>query len=182
MDRLAGIQRKEIPAEQQHYFDEIANADTGFLPAVMKLLLYQPPLALAVHRVGELVRFETQVPRDVIELVVLTTARELDCKREWAVHVPQARRQNIREEVIQAIGHRQMPTGLTDEEMTLITFTQELLKNHRVPQDIFDKVQTRFGDVAMMELTALIGHYSLLATVMNAYDVEPNPEAEVLPV
>ena len=33
----------------------------------------------------------------------------------------------------------------------------------------------------MIDLTSLIGHYAMLACVMNAYDVEPNPGTAVLP-
>ena len=181
MDRLPGLKREQLSPEGREVFDQIANPETQFIPAVMGLLLYSPQVALTAHLHGREVRFNTAVPRDVIELVVLAVARELDCKREWAVHVPQALRQGIGQEVIDAIGHRRAPEGLSDEEAVLVNYTQELLRNHRVPQEVFDKVRERFSDTDMIDLTSLIGHYAMLACVMNAYDVEPNPGTAALP-
>ena len=42
-------------------------------------------------------------------------------------------------------------------------------------------MQERFGLELLVELTGAIGYYALLACALNAFDVTPEPGAELLP-
>ena len=41
--------------------------------------------------------------------------------------------------------------------------------------------RSRFGERGLIELTGTIGYYAMLAMTVNACELEPGPDAEVLP-
>ena len=151
----------------------------GRLPLVTQILMYRPSLAALAERINRTVRFDLSLPRSSVELVILASAREHNCVREWGVHLPQARNAGVREEAIQSIKEHRAPEDLTEEEAELVTFAQELWRTNRVSDETFQAAQKRLGDVGVVDLTALVGVYSMLSTVMNAFEVEP-PEDEAL--
>jgi hypothetical protein len=58
-----------------------------------------------------------------------------------------------------------------------------LLRTSRVSDKTFQTAHKRLGDVGVVDLTALVGVYSMLGAVMNAFEVEPpDDEAVRLPM
>lgn len=51
-----------------------------------------------------------------------------------------------------------------------------------VDQSVFDALKDRYGAPWLVELTGIIGHYGLVAGMLNAFEVAPAPDAELLPV
>jgi 4-carboxymuconolactone decarboxylase len=183
MARLPYITREKLAADQQHFWDELDPEGRGRLPLVTQIMLYRPPLAAMAEHINRAVRFDLSLPRSSVELVILTCARELNCLREWAVHLNQARTNGVREEAIQAIKEKRAPADLTEEEAELVTYAQELLRTTRVSDKTFEAAHKRLGDVGVVDLTSLVGVYSMLGAVMNAFEVEPpDDEAVRLPM
>ena len=63
----------------------------------------------------------------------------------------------------------------------MVEYSLELLRNHRVSEATFDAALTVFGVQGLIDLTATIGYYSMLAAALNAFEVAPQGEA-LLPV
>lgn len=182
MARLPYVTREKLPEADVPLWDELAG-ERGRLPLVTQVLMYRPPLAALAEHINRTVRFDLSLPRSSVELVILTAARELNCVREWAVHLSQARTAGVREEAIQAIKEKRAPKDLTEEEAELVTYAQELLRGSRVSDKTFEAAHKRLGDVGVVDLTALVGVYSMLGAVMNAFEVEaPDDEALRLPI
>ena len=59
-------------------------------------------------------------------------------------------------------------------------YVVQLLQNHRVDDETFKAVHARLGGRGILDLTELIGHFSGLAAVMNAFEVEPPEDPAVL--
>ncbi|MEE8443171.1 MAG: carboxymuconolactone decarboxylase family protein [Dehalococcoidia bacterium] len=174
MTKVPEITRREdLPTDQQPIFDEITAGYGGNLVGPFRVLLHSPELARRVSHTGAYIRREATLPADVRELAVIATARELDCQYEWAVHEGGARRAGVGEDVIMAVRDRKAPEGLSSEEAVVVTYAQELLRNHRVSGPTFKAALERFGIEALVELTATIGHYSMLACALNAFEVMP---------
>jgi 4-carboxymuconolactone decarboxylase len=183
MARLPYVTRDLLPEDQKSYWDELSPEGRGRLPLVTQILMYRPPLAVMAEHINRAVRFDLSLPRSSVELVILTCARELNCLREWAVHLNQARTAGVREEAIESIKHHKTPENLTEEEAELVKYAQELLNTRRVSDATFAAAQKRLGDVGVVDLTALVGTYSMLGAVMNAFEVEPpDDEAVRLPM
>ena len=179
MARLPYNTREKLEGEALATWDEIAG-ERDRLTLVTNLLMYDPPMARLSEMLSRAVRFETAVPFKEVELVVLVIAREFDCMREWAVHIGQARNAGVREEAIGAIKNRRAPQGLDEEEALYHAYVVQLLQNHRVDDETFKAVHARLGGRGILDLTELIGHFSGLAAVMNAFEVEPPEDPAVL--
>ena len=179
MARVPYITREALPEPEQHYWDELLPEGRDRLPLVTQVLMHRPPMAALIEHINLLVRFDLSLPRSTTELVILTAARETNCLREWAVHLRQARTAGVREEAILAVKEKLAPEGLTAEEAELVTYTQELLRHQRVSAQTYEANQRRLGDLGVVDLTALVGVYAMLASVMNAFEVEPPPDEEL---
>jgi 4-carboxymuconolactone decarboxylase len=179
MARLPYNTRDALEGEALAAWKEIAG-DRDRLTLVTNLLMYDPPMALLSEKLSHAVRFETAVPFKDVELVVLIIAREFDCLREWAVHIAQARRAGVSEDAIEAIKDRRAPDGLDDNDTRYFRYTRQLLQQHRVDDDVFKALHAQLGDKGIVDLTELIGHFSGLAAVMNAFEVEPPEDPDLL--
>jgi len=182
MARVNLLQKKDdLAPEHQPVFDAIAQS-RGRVGGPFAVLLHSPQVAGRTAHLGTYLRFEsTRSPKDT-ELVIITTSREFDCELEWGGHVALARQAGVREEAIAAIRDRHAPQGLTPEEALIVSYVQQLLRAHRVSEATYLAMQERFGVQGLVELTATIGYYGMLACSLNAFAVEPAAGAERLPV
>ena len=138
MSRVKEIrERGDLPAEHGPIFDEIVAAYDGRVVGPFWVLLHSPEVARRTSCTGDYVPYDLPLPADVRELVVIATARELDCLYDWNAHEGGARRAGVREEAIAAGRERVALEGLTDDESLVVTFVQELVSRHRVPEASF---------------------------------------------
>jgi 4-carboxymuconolactone decarboxylase len=171
MARIPQITSKDaLPADQQHIYDAITQS-RGRIAGPFGVLLNSPELAQRAAHLGHYLRFDSLLPPEIRELAILTTAREMDSQYEWTAHVPLARRAGVRQEAVDAIGRRTAPQGLTDDEALIVRFGQELFRQHKVSASAFDAALQRFGKQGVTELTALLGYYSLVACILNTFEV-----------
>lgn len=70
---------------------------------------------------------------------------------------------------------------MTDDERLVIRYGRELVRDKRVSDGTFGAARERFGVQGVTELTATLGYYAMLACALNAFEVEPDEEAERLP-
>jgi 4-carboxymuconolactone decarboxylase len=63
--------------------------------------------------------------------------------------------------------------GVAPAEAQGIGFTRELLMTNRVSEATFQSAADRFGLQGLVQLTALIGYYGMMACVLNAFEVPP---------
>ena len=181
MARLPSITSKDQVAAKDHAtFDSIV-ASRGAVQGPFTMFLHSPELAGRVAHLGAYVRFEGSLDMRVRVLAAMTVAREFEAVYVWGAQTGGARRQGVPEETITAIRENHL-RGVPPEDAEIIEFTQQLLRRHRVDEASFKKMQTRFGNDGLIQLTGAIGYYSLLAMTVNACELEAAPGAEVLRV
>jgi len=59
---------------------------------------------------------------------------------------------------------------------------RQLAQKNAVGAALFDRLQGRHGVPWLVELTCLIGHYGIVASILNAFEVAPASDAEPLPL
>ena len=181
MARLPPITSKDqVPAKDHATFDSIV-ASRGAVQGPFTMFLHSPELAGRVAHLGAYVRFEGSLDMRVRVLAAMTVAREFEAVYVWGGQTGGARRQGVSEETITAIRENHL-RGVPPEDAEIIEFTRHLLRRHRVDEASFKKMQTRFGNDGLIQLTGAIGYYSLLAMTVNACELEAAPGAEVLRV
>ena len=182
MARIPPIARKtDLAPEHQDAWEAIAQS-RGHVVGPFTVLLHSPELARRAASLGAFVRFESALAPADRELLILTVARTLDCLFEWAAHVPLARQAGVREEAIAALRDRRAPVGLAAGEAEIVAYVGQLLTKHRVDDATFAALRARLGARALVELTAGAGYYGLIAGILNAFGVTPEPGADLLPV
>jgi 4-carboxymuconolactone decarboxylase len=172
--------REELPEGQRGIYDQIAGS-RGRVAGPFAVLMNSPELAGRVAHLGAYLRFGGVLPAADKEVLILATARELDCAYEWGAHVPLARKAGVREEAITAIAERRPLDVLRDDEALLVRYVRDIIQRHHVRDSTFAAVQAAYGIQGVTELAATVGYYALLAYVMNALAVEPEPGAPTLP-
>lgn len=171
MARIATIQSKEdLAPEHQAVYDSIV-ASRGVVGGPFLALLHSPELAQRTAHLGSYVRFESSLDRKLIELAALTAARELECKHEWNAHANHAQKAGIPLETIRAIQQKKGPEHFSSEDAQIISYVQELLRSHRASEATFQALYGRLGEKGLVELTATIGYYAMLACTLNAFDL-----------
>ena len=180
MPRLTPIISKDQVAPEAHPVVDGIIKSRGALQGPFSLFLHAPELAGRVAHLGAYVRFEGGLDMRVRVLAAMTVARELDAVYVWGAQTGSARRQDVPESTISAIRERHTREVPADDAQ-IIDFTRRLIQHHRVDDATVLALRQRFGERGLIELTGTIGYYSMLAMTVNACELEPGPDAEVLP-
>jgi len=171
MARIPTIEKKEsLSAEHHAVYDAIAQS-RGVVRGPFAALLHSPQIAQRTAHLGSYIRFESQLDGKILEIAALAAARELECKHEWAAHVTHAAKAGVSQETIRAIHQRKAAESLPSEDAQIISYVRELLRSRRVSEKVFQTLLGRLGVRGLVELTATIGYYAMLACTLNAFDV-----------
>ncbi len=181
MPRIAPITAKsELPAEHHAAADAVVKV-FGRIRGPFGMLLHSPKLA---ERLIPLVPFfhdECIVEGKLRSVAILTAAREYGAEYVWAAQVAAARRNGVREEVIDLIRAKGDPAKLSTEEREIMTYTRQLVRSNRVEQAAFDALKNRHGTQWLVELTAVLGYFALVSGIANAFEVVAPPDGDQLP-
>jgi 4-carboxymuconolactone decarboxylase len=166
-ERFPALAENELSETQRRVAAQIASGPRGGVRGPFIPLLRSPELAARIQGVGEYLRFAGGLPRYIIELAVLLTARTYGSAYEWQAHAPMAVKAGLPEAIVEAIGRGERPNSMTDEIADAYDFLQALLHKHDVDDRIFDRIHERFGDDGTIDLVAISGYYAMLAMVLN---------------
>jgi 4-carboxymuconolactone decarboxylase len=179
MARLTPITSKDQVAPQNAAIVDSIVASRGALQGPFTMFLHCPELAGRAAHLGAFVRFEGGLGMRERVLAAMTVARELEAVYVWGAQTGGARRLGVPEETITAI-REQHTRGMAPEDAQIVSFTQRLMRDHRVDDATFKAMQERLGTEGLIQLTGTIGYYSMLAMTVNACELEAAPGAEVL--
>ena len=182
MARIPLIENKEnLPPEHQGTYDAIArsrSAVRGCFPA----LLHVPTIAEHTASLGGYLRFDGNLDPKVRALAAMTAARELDCIHEWAAGVRNAEKNRIRPETLRAVHQRLPSAGLPPDEAEIVEYVRQLLRRHRIDDQLFHSVHKRLGVAGMVELTAAIGYYAMISCTLNAFEISSSLNPKDFPI
>ena len=185
MARLPVVTSEMVPEEFREAFAEVtAPAGGSITGGPGSFTINSPEMAKRRNHLTSYLRYETQFPKRVQELAILTTARAMDCQYVWNAHAPAARKEGVADVLVDAIRDRRPLPDMAPDEEAIVNYGNEFFKNHKVSQATFDKALEQFGAQHLVELTALMGHYAQTSFFLNAFEAElPEQVTEpVLPV
>ncbi len=156
-------------------------AADGSLVGPFDAYLRQPVIGARLAELGEALRFDTTLRRDLLELAVLVVARHTSAEFEWFAHSRLALAAGLPAEVVDALRHGREPE-LDDPELVLAhRFARQLVTGYRVDDATYAEAVERLGEPATFELTALIGFYGCVSAVLNTFQVPLPVGVEPLP-
>ena len=181
MPRIAPISSKsDVPAEHQAVFDQVAKV-FGNVRGPFSMLLHSPKLAERVLPLVTFFREDSVVDAKLRSIAILSAVREKEAAYVWAAQVGAARRNGLRDEVIDLLRAKGDPNKLPPEERDIVTYVRQLMRTNRVDHSVFDALQKRHGAQWMVELTAAANYFALLSGVVNAFEVAAPPDGDKLP-
>ncbi len=185
MARLPLATRESVPEAQRAIFDEIVQG-LGSVPRYGpgSVMVHVPQAHRWVNGLNHYLRNESSLPKKIQELAMLVTARELDCQHIWNAHAASARQAGVSGEIVDALRERKELPALAADESAVVHYGREFFRTHRVSRGAFQAGLEQFGRQGVVELSMIMGSYSLLALLINAFDSDlpPDRTEPLLPV
>jgi 4-carboxymuconolactone decarboxylase len=175
LPRIPPVSTDSLTPEQQQVYDKIVGGPRGVVIGPLRALLHSPELADRWQSLGEYLRYQSCFSLALRELAIIAAARYWNSQLEWLVHANVAQDAGVCKQAIEAIRTTQAPAFSEPDQAAVYEFARELLGHGRVSDEVYDDVRARFDTVGVVELTALIGYYSMVAMTLNAHHV-PLPE------
>jgi 4-carboxymuconolactone decarboxylase len=175
MARITLPAPEQMNPQQRRVYDKVVSGRRGKVQGPLRAALHNPELAERWQALGELLRYDTSLTPRQSELAILLTARACRSPFEWYAHRVEAEKIGIEREVIEAILADTMPAGLSDDETIVLQFAAELNRFKSVSDTTYAATLARLGERTLVELTALVGYYTMVAMTLNAHEI-PLPD------
>ncbi len=185
MARLPIVSADMVPEEFRKAFAELTAPSGGSITGGPgSFTINSPEMAKRRNHLTSYLRYETQFPKRILELAIITTARAMDCQYVWNAHAPAARKEGVADALVDAIRDRRPLPDMAPDEEAIVNYGNEFFKTHKVSKTTFDAALKQFGAQHLVELTALMGHYAQTSFFLNAFEAEmpDNVTEPVLPV
>lgn len=171
MARLRKLDPSELNPKQKVLYDRIAGA-RGAVRGPFNAWLYSPDLCDRVEAFGKYVRFDSEIPMDLKELVVIIAARRWTSQYMWQSHTKVARKEGVSDAVIDAIAAHKRPDFPNEDQRIVYDFAHEMLETGTVGDKTWNDAIGLLGEQRTVELIALIGNFSMVAMALNAFQVD----------
>jgi len=172
VSRLPRARREDLSPEHQKIWDHINAARSGG-GGPYSILLHSPAMAQHFAATEDYFRTSSLLPDADREIIILAAAREVDARYAWSRHEVRAHRAGIRPEVIQALRAKASAEDFSGRERLLVEFTRTLMREHTLPDGLFQRMEQEFGRARFVEAVGLLGHYITIGTVIRLFDIEP---------
>jgi 4-carboxymuconolactone decarboxylase len=176
MPRVALLAAGELTPEQRRVYDSIGALRRGHVPVHYHAALRNPELADKWQQIGELLRYRTSLPLRLSELAILVTACDQRCDYQWAAHQPIAAKAGLAPDVVSAIRTGRRPAFTASDEAAVYDYCTMLLQTKFVDDDTHSRATAAVGARGIVELTALLGYYVMVAMSINAHDLAAAPD------
>jgi len=160
-------ERAELDGPRLAVFDSVV-ATRGSMIRPYEVLLHAPGVAGPAAELGQQIRYQGSLADHARELAILTVSVIAECQFEWDQHVEIARQAGVSESALRHL--RGSDDALTEAEQLIVEFVRELVHSKTVTDERFTAAQRALGNECVVELTALVGYYMMLAYVMNVAD------------
>lgn len=134
------------------------------------VLLNHEPLAEKWAALADVIKGASFSVR-VRELVVLIVARHWRADFEWYAHERLARSAGLPDDVIEAIKKGRLPQFADPLDAAVYAYCTAIQERHAVSDEDYDALLQAIGKIGVIELTALIGHYTSVSITLIAHRI-----------
>lgn len=182
--RLAPLHYDSMTAEQKTMVDHLLTGPRAGVRGPFDALLRSPVAGDRAAEYGEYMRFRTDLPKDVSEIIITTTGRFWMAQYEWNAHKAAALRAGVKPEIVEAIATGKRPAGMSPKMEAAYNFIDELLTTHQVSNATFQAAKDAFGEKGIVDMTGLSGWYSLVSMILDTdeYPLGAGVQPELKPL
>lgn len=161
--------------EQQRVHDAVISGPRGQMIGPLRAAIHSPELAERWSRLGEFLRYNTCLPARVTELAIIVTGRRWTSQVEWWVHARVGLEAGLPQDAVDAIRDGAAPVFDDAGDAAVYEFARRLQQEGKPDLESYRAVERHWGARGVVELTAVIGYYTLVAMTLNAHEI-PLPE------
>ena len=170
----------EAAVREPELVDAILARRGGKLLNLDRALLWSEPLARAWNVFLGAIRREMAVDGRLREIAICVVARVTGAEYEFSHHWP---------EYVKAGGNDAMRSKLadpetaardsafSDDERLAMRYALAMTREVKVPAALFEEVKRRFPTTELVELTAAVATYNMVARILVALEVEDEKKA-----
>ena len=173
--------REALDEAQRRVWDIVVSGPRGQVIGPLRAAIHNADLAARWSALGEALRFSTSLPKRLSELAICVTGRRWSSQVEWFVHARAAEQAGIAPAILDAIRDGRAPVFAAPDEALIYEFARCLQLNGSVPDATYNATRDSFGVKGVVELTALIGYYTMVSMTLNAHRI-PLPDGAVEPL
>jgi 4-carboxymuconolactone decarboxylase len=170
------------PRFAQKKLEETAGAERALAERFLKetrtglggpwnLMLRSPVMSEHLLEIYNYYRWKSTIPKNVMELAILVTAREWSAQFEWFAHYPIALKEGVSAELLAELRVGKRPSKMKAEEAVVYDFATEICRKHFVSEATFQRAKATFGEKDVVDLTSLIGTYISIGALLNVGEV-----------
>ncbi|SAI65424.1 Uncharacterised protein [Bordetella ansorpii] len=181
MSRIPLPDPQDMNDAQRQVYERIVSGPRGRLVGPLRAALHNPELAERWQAFGALLRFGTSLPPRVSELAIVVTARRWNSQIEWHIHAQAAADAGIPAAVLRDIQARRAPSFETEADEVAYEYARQMQETGQVAPGWYQRAVSLWGAVGVVELTAVIGYYTLVSMTLNAHEI-PMPDGAPEPL
>ena len=170
MARAPYLSREDLDDEGKRTWDDFADPRKGRVENGPRLMLNSPKAAARVFSMNTYLRFEAGLPPKALALATVVTGAVNGSQYILAWHVPGAEGKGVSKAAIQAAVTGGGLDGVPGDEALVIRYCREVLAA-KVSDETFSVAQQEFGTRALLDLTFVVGQYTLMHLVGSAFEL-----------
>jgi len=140
---------------------------TGPFPPLLRYPQFGIPALIFLRSLDT----HAMLDKAVREIAILTVGGTFDARFELYAHEIMAAAFGISPEVIATLSAGSRPHGLTLQQAIAHDIARSLVTGHIVPESTYRHAVNLLGHDGVAELLFLIGGYSLIAMILNGFDI-----------
>ena len=173
LSRVPLMRREDMDEDGKRFYDLVMGPQTRTLAGLQGpygIWMHSPQLGENLLAASQYLRFQTDLGRRLTELATLVIARELDNQFEWSAHEPAGLRDGLEPHIIDIVKYRRDPVGLGEKETVIIRMGRELFRQKKVSSETYAEAVRLFGLRGVVNLSALMAHYTMIGMMLNTFD------------
>jgi 4-carboxymuconolactone decarboxylase len=175
-ERFEQLKLEDTSGDQRALAERMLKETRVGLGGPWNVMLRSPGMSIGLLDLYNYFRWKSALPHPVMELAILTTAREWSAQFEWFAHYPLALKEGISPAVLADLRVGKRPGGMKPEEALAYDFASELCRKHAVSDATFRKAKALWGEKNVVDLTSLIGAYISIGALLNVAEVKGAPK------
>ena len=176
MARISLIEPEDQPSLND-LADQIRSARRGTVINIYKLLLHSPPLAESWLKHFNAVRWGTGLDGRLREIVIIRLGHLTGSAYILRQHISElAEAEGLGAEECHALRHWRDGAHFSAGERAALAFTDSMTESIKVPDAIFEPLRDHFSERGIVELAVLVGSYNMLSRVLQAFEVDLEPD------
>lgn len=164
--RLGPVDPAAYTAEQQRLATRANAGPRTRLGAPLSVMLHSPGVADPLEQLSEYVRFRSNIPKRIKELVILIVARHWGAPYPWSRHYEAALAEGIDAGAAAQIARGEEPASLAADERLVYRYCNTLLRSGRIDEETVTGLRAAYGTAGLVDLVGLMSYYFTVSMVL----------------